>query len=115
MPISETVAALAAEVEEQLRGVTPSQGRMLAALKDMPRYKELGNLEEWNARYRNARDRAERNEPNFKAIELVYEIGRYNLSTIFDKGGTRRRYLVSHLQLREQGILVSWSRDVSTW
>jgi len=115
MPIRETVSVLAKELEEQLHGITPSQAEMLAALRDMARYKEIEDLGAWNSRYKNSRKKKERGDTNFKAIELVYEIGRYNLFTEFDEGGTLRRYQIAQLELLKQGVLVSRSLDVSRW
>ncbi len=91
MPICETVSILAKQLEEQLPGLTPNQSKMLAVLQRDAQLKERNDLGSWIAHYKNSRNKDEKSQSNVEAIELVYEIGRYNLATIFDEQGTFRR------------------------
>jgi hypothetical protein len=115
MPICETVSVLAKQLEEQLSSVTPEQSRMLAILKEMPRYRQKGDLHSWSTDYKNSRNKNENSDPNFSAIELIYEIGRYNLSTEFDQEGTVRLYHIATAMLAKGNISISRDLDVSKW
>src|SRR6266404_6340752 len=113
MPICETVSLLARQLEEQLSNITPSQSNMLALLQEMPRYRERDDLRAWSAGYKACRNENEKSDPNYRAIELVYEIGRYNVSTEFDEEGTHRLYCIAILQLGQRNVVVSQDLDVS--
>ena len=115
MPICETVSTLAKQLEEQLPALTPNQHKMLTVLKEMPSYKERNDLSSWSSHYKNSRSKEEKLQPNFESIELVYEIGRYNLSTVFDEQGTFRRYMIALVALGERKISVHRDLDVSQW
>jgi len=115
MPICETVSVLASRLEEQLPNITQSQSKMLGVLKDMPRYREKGDLPAWSTDYKACRNKNEKSDPNYTAIELVYEVGRYNVGTEFDEKGTVRIYRVATFYLAKRNISVPRFLDVSQW
>ena len=115
MPICETVSMIAKRLEEQLPGPTANQLKMLAVLKAMPDYKQRGELPLWNADYKSSRNKDEKSTPNFAAIELVYELGRYNLFGEFDEDGVLRRYHITVAELARRNISVNRDLDVSEW
>ena len=56
-----------------------------------------------------------RQAANFAAIDLVYELGRYNLFGEFDEDGVLRRYHITVAELAGRNISVKRDLDVSKW
>jgi hypothetical protein len=116
MPISETVAVLAQEIEEQLPDLSACQLKLLAVLKEMPKYSAEGRLDLWETDYTNAINDGEENTHNVLMIDLIFELGARNLYGAFDASGTQRFYQEVLLkQFIHKGFSVSENLDVSGW
>ncbi len=115
MPICETIASLAKQLEAQLSTITPTQSKMLDVLKAMPRYNQREDLCGWSAAYKATRNKNEESDPNYSAIEAIYEIGRYNISTEFDEEGTVRLYHIATAMLAKRNIALTRDVDLSRW
>jgi hypothetical protein len=115
MSICIAVSILAKELEQQLTNITLGQKQMIGALKDAPRYCDERRLDLWEEAYKNALKDDEELLENFQLIDLVYELGAFNLFGAFDAVGTQNLYNHIVRQLTNKGLVVSKDFDVSKW
>ena len=116
MSLAKTASILALEVESQLQSLVKSHENILYVMKEMPSYLQEGNLNAWEASYRNAIDDNEtEGDLNWRAIELIYDLAGFNLYGAFDKKQTKKIYKKIQKEFRSLGISIPDNLEVDKW
>ena len=123
MPVAETVAILADQVATAKSPLTPWEQALVAALMQMPEFRDNGAIDEWEAMLRDVwnsmPDEVTDAEGYFETprlLRLVFELGRCNLYTAWSTSAVTGEYnfLVRELKTHH-GIPISEDLDLSSW
>ena len=90
MKVTELVVALADLIDRSPLRRSPMQQQKIAHLKSMPEYSERRHLDDWDG---DLPESSSEDDPvTADLLEAVFELGRFNLYTMFDRRGTLREY-----------------------
>lgn len=114
MGVLDVVAALADSVAATYGPLNPRHTLMVRVLRWGREYAEAGRLDAWESAFQDVEGEVE-SSPIGELLGDIFELGRYNLYTLFDPQGTRAAYQQLAEKFQRAQIPTPPSPDLSDW
>lgn len=113
MRVGEIVANLATLIWKSGRPLSPTQRHMVEALRMLPEFVELRHVDLLEVAFPPPIDADD--QATNRLLVALYELGRFNLYTLFDAAGTLREYGKVAAMMQEQGFDPPYVDAITDW
>ena len=113
--LCETIAALADAVGITFENRSAWDDLLIHILRSAPVYRDAGRLDAWDEAYRHARGGLDHSTSIIELLDLIAELGTYNMYGAFDVTGTKVEYDRVVSALAGQGVRIPTVPAITGW